>query len=793
MDQNSSNGSGKTNWREKLGIGTGAKELPKISDEFKPAGPAANPARPQRVEPKIVAKPAPRAPHVVKPAPMAPRPAQAAAPSLPAKPAEAKPESLAERLKSQRQAAERLAEQRISTVRDSVKESKTPPAPAKPPEAAKPKTLSEPASEAPKFSFAEEELASAKADASPETGRRYVPTFPPSSAQPAPVLPPLVPPRPALGGDKPVLPTTKQDPVGYAGAPGGGYRPLDPPAYQPQRPISPAAPPRPAYGESGGGDVRQPSVPARRDAFDNGRRPPMPRIGNEAGEAALPIGGQRGGRPLPQRPRRPASYDDDLGEVFEDEEAAPPPRRRARAQDYSQAYREYEDNYEEDDRRSAGPWLLLLALLVLALLAFGGIWYYSKFMTPQGVQQTGDAVPVVPKPKELDKVTQPDTSAAAISPEPPAPAVKKKLIYDRILGDQTIEGGTMVPTEEAPKPIPPDASQARQAVPSAASPESQSLQPAPGTAVEPPQPDAPANTQVIDPSNSGADQTEPLPLPVPPTPGSSPTEGSLTPVPAQRTAVAMTQPTVSPAAATSQDAPPLEDATASTAGADDAPAVEPQPSAAQQQPSTEQIEEPSAPAKPKARTVEAPAKQKKKVKPTAQKEKAQNPVVLVPPSSSGSEQAVAVQQVQSETSSGSFFGDGKGESRALGKQDDRILTSIARKNFSSKQANPSLAADTQVASVEPAEPQAAKSSGNGYVAQLASFRSEAEALSEFDRLKGKHGGILGGKSARISKGTVGGTTRYRLGVGPIVSRDEASKLCNSLIASGERDCIVKQQ
>ena len=77
------------------------------------------------------------------------------------------------------------------------------------------------------------------------------------------------------------------------------------------------------------------------------------------------------------------------------------------------------------------------------------------------------------------------------------------------------------------------------------------------------------------------------------------------------------------------------------------------------------------------------------------------------------------------------------------------------------------------------------------MAQLASFRSEAEAMAEYDRLRAKHGTVLSGLSPRVVKATVAGTSRYRLGVGPLPSRSAASKVCNSLIAAGERDCLVR--
>src|SRR5262245_20607375 len=115
MDQDASNSPGKPSWREKLGLGSGAKAMPKISNEFKSARANLN-AEPkarksEQTEPVEKAEKAERAKPqpVTKPAPMAPRP-QAHAKPQPANP-------LAERLKAQRQAAEKLAEQRILAAR----------------------------------------------------------------------------------------------------------------------------------------------------------------------------------------------------------------------------------------------------------------------------------------------------------------------------------------------------------------------------------------------------------------------------------------------------------------------------------------------------------------------------------------------------------------------------------------------------------------------------------------------------------------------------------------------------
>jgi cell division protein FtsN len=77
------------------------------------------------------------------------------------------------------------------------------------------------------------------------------------------------------------------------------------------------------------------------------------------------------------------------------------------------------------------------------------------------------------------------------------------------------------------------------------------------------------------------------------------------------------------------------------------------------------------------------------------------------------------------------------------------------------------------------------------LAQLASFRSEADAMAEFNRLRVKYGDLVGSLSPRVTKASVSGTTRYRLGVGPVASREAAARICNSLIAAGERDCLVR--
>ena len=71
--------------------------------------------------------------------------------------------------------------------------------------------------------------------------------------------------------------------------------------------------------------------------------------------------------------------------------------------------------------------------------------------------------------------------------------------------------------------------------------------------------------------------------------------------------------------------------------------------------------------------------------------------------------------------------------------------------------------------------------------------SQAEALAEYGRLKAKYPSVIGGLPSRIAQADVGGSPRYRLGVGPLPSREQGAKICSQLFAGGERDCLVRKQ
>jgi SPOR domain len=85
------------------------------------------------------------------------------------------------------------------------------------------------------------------------------------------------------------------------------------------------------------------------------------------------------------------------------------------------------------------------------------------------------------------------------------------------------------------------------------------------------------------------------------------------------------------------------------------------------------------------------------------------------------------------------------------------------------------------------------SAGDGrFQVQLASFASQAEANAEYQRLAAKHGAIITRYAPIIEPAQVAGTTRYRLNLGPMATNDVAQNVCSTLIAAGERDCLVHQ-
>ena len=642
---------------------------------------------------------------------------------------------------------------------------------------------------------------------------REFPSFSGKSGPGAAPPPPLTPPRPALGGNTGSQPQRQPPPKPPAGnppppaatgfqpryngppqPPGGNYRSLDPP------PGSLASRPRP-YADTAA--YQEP--PSRRDEplvrkpvsreYDSYRRgpalPPPPKpFGDENQGPSLTDYRRR--QPVPTRARQPA-YDEDVNEVFEDEEPPRPQRRRASAQDYNRAYRDYEDGYDGDAPRRRGPWPALLAIALGGILLTGGIiYYYLTYYKGQG-QATGN-VPVIEAPETGAKTAPETTGGSTLGTQGSAQpsADQRKQIYDRILGDDEVNGNQVVPTQEQPQIVEPTGSnQGQDAAP------------------------------IPDPASGTQDNTsEPLPLPLPP-PGATDQQGSLPTNSNQQTAALgavnkSTAPQPEPATTTTADSgAPVPGQLAKTTEQIASP---PPPAAEQAASEPEPLStEPVKPAKPKLKAEKKPV-QKVAAAEDGQQGGSVEPLVLVPPAQPVNNQGqiaepdavpqTAGNATATEQKSRSFFDFGtSGKRKLTGKAAE---TAEARGtgnsgNWANSPDPSKVEADPsgepqQIASIvtqpeaEPIpapEPQQAKPSGGGYVAQLASFRSEAEAMAEYDRLRAKHSDVLNGLSPRVVKATVAGATRYRLGVGPLASRSAASKVCNSLIAAGERDCLVR--
>ena len=837
MDQDSSNGAGpdKRNWRERLGIG--AKELPKLSDEFRDEPQMTSEPAP----PAGTARPAPRAP-VTKPAPMAPRvapkPTQPASeasgaatttPSMPPSLSRATPrgadnaaqDALAEKLRAQRAAAERLAEQRVQAARSRAEGKKPDPVPQRPasptpplrtgsPSPRTPGLTPPPGSPRPKFSFADD--------------RGETPQRPGLGGAP------LTPPRPSLGGERGQPPFLRPAGNGSIGArPQPAFRPSSTEGgsgYVPQPRLQAPGAARPNLGAeaAGYGAAR---VPARRSpALDPYARPPVTDA-REPSEDEFDDEGRmapRLGRPgLSARGRSSDEFD----EVFEDDQA---PRSRASARDYQAAYPDGEEGFADEPRRSGGPWLLLLALLAAAVLTGAVVWFYSdsvKNLAGIGSSSSG-STPVVTAPEDPAKVAAPDASGNS---QTEAPASRKKQIYDRIVGEQEVTG-EMQPTEEIPvapeAAAPADAAAPAEAAAPAdgAAPVDQvpKIEPA-GTADQIPVPDAPTQ------GATGLPEVEPPPpLPIP----GSDEQGSLGLKGGSQVAAASAQPgqgatappplPASSAQPSSSDAnapPPPEKATdgaafvsgggsgsgngtASGQIASTEPVVTPEPDTQITPPAPVAPAETQSAAKPKPAAKKKPPAKKTATKQTNFDELGSEPVVLVPPSkqaAQGQGSSAATQPVttapattpeqpatqaanpQKRKTIFDLFNAGTGSGGAT----TAAPTQVASAPTQTKQA--ATPAPQQKAAPAPAQPQA--STGGGYVVQLASFRNDTDAKTEYSRLAKDYPSIVGPLKSQIRQTTVGGSTRYQLGLGPLPTRGDATRVCGELIAAGESDCIVR--
>jgi SPOR domain len=114
-------------------------------------------------------------------------------------------------------------------------------------------------------------------------------------------------------------------------------------------------------------------------------------------------------------------------------------------------------------------------------------------------------------------------------------------------------------------------------------------------------------------------------------------------------------------------------------------------------------------------------------------------------------------------------------------------------SLSPQGAQPAAEPPTRVAATNPA--QTAPSSGGasgGYLVQVSSQRSEADAQTSYKALQGKFPAVLGSRAPLIKRADLGEKgVYYRAMVGPFGSPDEASQFCVSLKSAGGQ-CVVQR-
>ncbi|ABD07451.1 proline-rich region [Rhodopseudomonas palustris HaA2] len=100
----------------------------------------------------------------------------------------------------------------------------------------------------------------------------------------------------------------------------------------------------------------------------------------------------------------------------------------------------------------------------------------------------------------------------------------------------------------------------------------------------------------------------------------------------------------------------------------------------------------------------------------------------------------------------------------------------------------SPAANQRVAALPPTE----SAGAGGYVVQVSSQRSEADAKSSYRTLQGKFPSVLGQRAPLIKRADLGSKgVYYRAMVGPFGSSEEASRLCGNLKSAGGQ-CVVQR-
>src|SRR5262249_43040026 len=110
----------------------------------------------------------------------------------------------------------------------------------------------------------------------------------------------------------------------------------------------------------------------------------------------------------------------------------------------------------------------------------------------------------------------------------------------------------------------------------------------------------------------------------------------------------------------------------------------------------------------------------------------------------------------------------------------------------SASASSDSATETPTRTAAVAPPPIRAPEAGGYVVQLYSGRSEAEAQDQFKALQAKYQGVLGDRQPIIRRADLGEKgVYYRAQVGPFRTIDQANHLCGSLKSAGGQ-CLVQR-
>ncbi len=410
--------------------------------------------------------------------------------------------------------------------------------------------------------------------------------------------------------------------------------------------------------------------------------------------------------------------------------------RAERAPSGEAGYPQYSDTFKDyEEKGNRKPLLLIGALAGVAVVAGGLIFAYQMFAPGGGGK---DVVPVVKLEEAPSKVAPNDPGGLQVPHQ-------NKLIYDRIVGEETAVAEKVVPREE--KVIELDTPAAE---PSSASGSQDGSGTSGDTAVAVPPPPVSPATDGGNISDTGREEAVAILQPPSDAVPSAVPEPPDTPIP-----------------------PPINEVTVQ-------PAV-PEPP----QPST-----PEAPAQLRTETVEAPAPATRNTPPVplARPEAPRREVAETEPAASSGSGPIQLAPLPPVTIV---------ESEPSVSQAPAVPTTPVQSTDLSEAAPPPPAPEpTRVVTAQPTQPAPAptQSAASGeYLIQIAAFRTQPEAEKEYAKLRGKHAGLLQAYGPLIQKADLGSRgIFYRLRVGPMQTRADASALCNSLIAAGEKDCLVRR-